>query len=164
MLHSILGQLFFARQGRPNMSRSALRLGRQPLAVALVAACKAAPTATPQPTATPRPTSTSAPAATPTPASTPVSLPAPTLTITSPAESSTVPAGDIKVTVQVTNFNLVDKLGQANVPGHIHYLIDATAPTTPGQPAVTPSGIPMRRQLPLPTPGPAWPLEHTRSR
>lgn len=69
--------------------------------------------------------------------------PLPTLTITSPANGATLPAGDITVTIQVTNFNIVDKQGQANVPGegHVHYFLDVDAPTTPGQPAIPPSGI-----------------------
>jgi len=46
------------------------------------------------------------------------------------------------VDVQVSNFALVGKLGQPNVAGqgHIHYFLDVTAPTTPGQPAVTGPG------------------------
>jgi plastocyanin len=45
--------------------------------------------------------------------------------------------------VQVTNFNVVDKQGQSNVQGqgHLHYYLDADAPTTQGQPAVLTSGV-----------------------
>ena len=67
---------------------------------------------------------------------------APTLTITSPANGASLPAGDITVSIQVNNFNVVDKQGQANVAGegHIHYFLDVDAPTTPGQPAIPPTG------------------------
>jgi len=67
---------------------------------------------------------------------------APTISITSPTDGSTIPAGNVMVSVKVSNFNLVDKLGQANVSGegHIHYFFDVDAPTTPGQPAVTAPG------------------------
>jgi len=69
--------------------------------------------------------------------------PAPTLTITGPTGGGTgIVPGNITVTVQVANFQLVEKLGQANVPGqgHLHYFLDVDAPTTPGQPAVTAPG------------------------
>ena len=66
----------------------------------------------------------------------------PTITIVSPSDGASVPAGDIAVTVQVQNFNIADKQGQANVSGegHIHFYLDVPAPTTPGQPAIPPSG------------------------
>jgi len=71
-----------------------------------------------------------------------VQTPAPKITILLPQNRSVVPAGDITVTVDVANFNLVAKLSQDNVPGegHIHYYMDADAPTTPGEPAVTEAG------------------------
>ncbi len=68
---------------------------------------------------------------------------APTLKITAPTGGGTgIVPGNITVTVEVTNFQLVDKLGQANVSGqgHLHYFLDVDAPTTPGQPAVTAPG------------------------
>ncbi len=67
---------------------------------------------------------------------------APSLTITSPQAGATVPAGSVTVTVQVSNFSLVNKLGQSNVAGegHIHYYLDVEPPTTQGQPAVTAPG------------------------
>ena len=67
---------------------------------------------------------------------------APTIKITSPSSGVIPVAGNVTVTVQVTNFNVVDKQGQANVPGegHIHYYLDVDAPTTPGQPAIPTSG------------------------
>ena len=47
------------------------------------------------------------------------------------------------MTIQATNFNIVDKQGQANVAreGHVHYFLDVDAPTTPGKPAIPPSGV-----------------------
>ena len=67
----------------------------------------------------------------------------PTLTIVSPANNATVPAGDLAVNIKVGNFNVVDKQGQANVPGegHVHFYLDVAAPTTPGKPAIPASGV-----------------------
>ncbi|OGN93026.1 MAG: hypothetical protein A2Z75_07950 [Chloroflexi bacterium RBG_13_50_10] len=67
---------------------------------------------------------------------------APTLSITSPANGASLPAGNIPVTVAVNDFSVVDKQGQADVPGegHIHYFLDVAAPTTAGVPAVPTSG------------------------
>jgi plastocyanin len=66
----------------------------------------------------------------------------PQAVILQPRDGAIVPAGDVTVSVQVSNFNLVDKLGQANASheGHIHYFLDVTPPTTQGQPAIPPSG------------------------
>lgn len=88
-------------------------------------------TSTPTPTPTPTPTSTS----------TPTSTPAPGIVITSPT-GNIFGLDGVTVSVQVSNFTLVDKLGQPNVPGegHIHYFMDVDPPTTPGQPAVTAPG------------------------
>ena len=49
----------------------------------------------------------------------------------------------------MSNFQLVDKLGQTNVAGqgHLHYFLDADAPTTPGQPAVTAPGTYVSTEL-----------------
>ena len=62
--------------------------------------------------------------------------------IISPQDGTTVAGDNVTVTVQVTGFNIVDKQGQANVPGegHVHFYLDVAAPTTPGQPAVPTSG------------------------
>ena len=67
----------------------------------------------------------------------------PTLTITQPKDGATLTTDNVTVIVEVTDFNLVDKLGQSNVAGegHIHYFLDYSAPTTPNQPAIPPSGI-----------------------
>jgi plastocyanin len=63
----------------------------------------------------------------------------PGMVILSPRDNSIVNGGDVAISVQVSNFNLVDKLGQANTPreGHLHYFMDVDAPTTAGQPVVT---------------------------
>jgi plastocyanin len=66
----------------------------------------------------------------------------PSIIIMSPSDGSSVTAGNITVGVNVSNFNLVDKLGKANVAGegHIHYYMDATIPTVPGKPALSAPG------------------------
>jgi hypothetical protein len=63
-----------------------------------------------------------------------------TAAITSPEDGATLEAGDIEVSVDVANFEVVDKLGQdlAAGEGHVHYYINVDEiPTTPGEPAVT---------------------------
>lgn len=71
-----------------------------------------------------------------------VKEPAPAIGITAPANRSTVPAGAVAVSVTVSNFNLINKLGTTNVlgEGHIHYYLDVVAPTEPGKPATTSAG------------------------
>ena len=66
----------------------------------------------------------------------------PQAVILTPRDGAVLPAGDITIATQVSNFNLVDKLGQPNAAreGHLHYFIDMDAPTTQGQPAVGPQG------------------------
>lgn len=66
----------------------------------------------------------------------------PAVSITLPANNATLPPGDINVSIAVTNFNLVSKLGQTNAKGegHVHYFLDVTPPQTQGQPAVPPAG------------------------
>lgn len=46
------------------------------------------------------------------------------------------------ILVSVSGFNLVDKIGQANVPGegHIIYYMDVQPPTTSDKPALTEQG------------------------
>jgi hypothetical protein len=66
----------------------------------------------------------------------------PIINIRSPMDGASLAAGDMPVSVEVFNFNVVDKLGQPNVPGdgHVHYYLDAEPPTTKGQPAITAPG------------------------
>lgn len=72
----------------------------------------------------------------------PTTAAAPGISIISPSASANLPAGDVTVTVSVSNFNVADKQGQANVSGqgHIHYYLDVAAPTAPGQAAIPTSG------------------------
>jgi len=65
----------------------------------------------------------------------------PNLQILSP-ETNVFAIGDFTINVGVTNFNIVDKQGQAAVKGegHVHYFMDVTAPTDSGKPAVTAAG------------------------
>jgi hypothetical protein len=63
-----------------------------------------------------------------------------TASITTLENESTIDAGDIEVGVDVGDFKIVDKLGEAPVlgEGHVHYYLDAgIVPTAPGKPAVT---------------------------
>jgi len=65
--------------------------------------------------------------------------PSPMITLLSPQNGTVIPADAVTVSVQVSNFNIVDKQGQASVPGegHVHFYMDAgTVPQTPGQPAI----------------------------
>jgi len=63
----------------------------------------------------------------------------PLVSITSPTNGTTIPQGNVTVTIQVQNFTIVDKQGQASVPGegHVHFYMDVSPiPSTPGQPAI----------------------------
>lgn len=66
----------------------------------------------------------------------------PGLSITTPQNGASVVGPNVTVTIAVSHFSIVDKLGQANVAGegHVHYFLDVAVPTTPGQPAVTAPG------------------------
>ncbi len=72
----------------------------------------------------------------------PTTAAAPGISITSPSDGANLPVGDVTVTVSVSNFNVVDKQGQANVAGqgHIHFYLDVAAPTAAGIPAIPASG------------------------
>ena len=63
----------------------------------------------------------------------------PLVTITVPQNGATLPAGDIQVNAQVSNFNIVDKQGQASAAGegHLHFYMDVTPiPVDPAKPAI----------------------------
>jgi hypothetical protein len=64
-----------------------------------------------------------------------------TVTVVSPTNGITVPAGDVTIHVDAKNIQLTAP-GGANVPGqgHLHYYLDVDIPTTPGQPATTAAG------------------------
>jgi hypothetical protein len=78
------------------------------------------------------PTQTAAPTPSPAPGT------RPDLTITSPAEGAVLPAGDVTVSVRVSNFNLVPKYMQSYVAGegHLHYYLGMGGPATPGSSGV----------------------------
>ncbi len=71
-----------------------------------------------------------------------VTTPTPKITISLPQNRSAVKPGDITISVQVSNFNLVDKIGQAAVSGegHIIYYLDVVAPTIADKAATTDAG------------------------
>ncbi|GLI46614.1 hypothetical protein MBOURGENBZM_14060 [Methanoculleus bourgensis] len=64
------------------------------------------------------------------------------VTITSPEEGAGVPAGNVTVSVNLTNFTLVEPTGQPNAPGegHLHYYLDAVVPTNASAPAIPETG------------------------
>ncbi len=66
----------------------------------------------------------------------------PDVQIVQPVDGATVTGSSVDVSVDVTNFEIVDALGSANVvgQGHLHYFMDAEPPTEPGVPAVTEPG------------------------
>jgi hypothetical protein len=67
----------------------------------------------------------------------------PSVEIATPEEGSTVPTGGIEVSLEASNFEVVNKLGEppAEGEGHVHFYLDVDEiPTTPGQPAVTAEG------------------------
>ncbi|MFW6150970.1 MAG: Ig-like domain-containing protein [Chloroflexota bacterium] len=66
----------------------------------------------------------------------------PSVTITSPPQGDTLEPGDITISINAQDFNIVEKLGEEPVPGegHVHYYKDVEPPTTAGQPAVTKEG------------------------
>ena len=62
--------------------------------------------------------------------------------ILEPSADSTVTSPNITVKTYVEFFNLVDKIGQANVPseGHIIFYLDVTPPLKKGESALTAEG------------------------
>jgi hypothetical protein len=95
----------------------------------LLAGC----TTTPPTTGTPIPTTVGA-----------TGTPAPSIMVTSPANGATVSAGNVTVTAVVTNFNVVDKQGEAKVAGqgHVHFYMDVSPlPSNASAPAIPP-GVP----------------------
>ena len=54
----------------------------------------------------------------------------PGVVIVSPANGAAIPAGDVTVSVRVSNFNLVASYGQPAAPGegHLHYYMDLPVP------------------------------------
>ena len=64
------------------------------------------------------------------------------VTIISPKEGEHVAAGNVTVEVNLTNFTLVDPVGQPNAPGegHLHYYLDAPIPTNASEIAIPKTG------------------------
>jgi hypothetical protein len=72
------------------------------------------------------------------PSPSPTSGTGPDLTITSPADGAVLPAGDITISVRVSNFKLVPEYGQPYVAGegHLHYYLGVGGPAVPGSSSV----------------------------
>ncbi len=66
----------------------------------------------------------------------------PTVSIILPTPGGYEFVNNVWITVNVSGFKLVDKTGQANVPGegHLVYYLDVQPPTTAGQPALSAPG------------------------
>ncbi|MDK2990472.1 MAG: hypothetical protein PWR16_2001, partial [Methanoculleus sp.] len=64
------------------------------------------------------------------------------VTIVEPMEGANVTAGNVTVSVNVTNFTLVEPTGQANAAGegHLHYYLDVPVPTNASEPAIPETG------------------------
>jgi plastocyanin len=63
----------------------------------------------------------------------------PQLSIISPQNGAVIPSGNVPVTIQISNFNIVDKQGQAKVAGegHVHFYLDVSPiPSDPAKPAI----------------------------
>ncbi|MCK9278398.1 MAG: hypothetical protein M0P22_09950, partial [Methanoculleus sp.] len=95
---------------------------------------------TPTPTVNVTPTPTGN--VTPTPTMNVTPTPEANVTITSPEEGANVTAGNVTVSVNLTNFTLVEPTGQPNAPGegHLHYYLDALVPTNASAPAIPETG------------------------
>jgi len=67
---------------------------------------------------------------------------APAIKVLEPTDGSEVPEGDVTVMVEVSDFELVDEIGQTNTEdeGHLIYYMDAAVPTATDEPATTASG------------------------
>lgn len=69
-------------------------------------------------------------------------MPNPSVEIVDPVNGTKVPEGEVSIHIDITNFDIVDKLGEDPVTGegHIHYYMDVDVPTDQGEPAVTAEG------------------------
>jgi hypothetical protein len=77
-----------------------------------------------------------------TPTSKSTKIPSASILIMSPESGFVSGTGDVTITVKVLSFNLVEKVGQSNLPGegHIIYYLDVETPKTQGTQATTASG------------------------
>ncbi|MDK2891398.1 MAG: hypothetical protein PWR21_2030, partial [Methanoculleus sp.] len=104
------------------------------------------PTVNVTPTPTVNVTPTPAVNVTPTPTANVTPTPTPAaeanVTIVEPMEGANVTAGNVTVSVNVTNFTLVEPTGQANAAGegHLHYYLDVPVPTNASEPAIPETG------------------------
>jgi plastocyanin len=66
----------------------------------------------------------------------------PRIKIDEPKESAVISTNNVTIKSNYTFFSVIPHFGMANVrgQGHLHYFKDVTAPTTPGQPAITATG------------------------
>lgn len=61
----------------------------------------------------------------------------PTVSILSPVNGATLTPGDIKVSVEINNFSLVEKATNNKNEGHIHYYLDVDPSTSPSGSFIT---------------------------
>ncbi|MFW6150969.1 MAG: plastocyanin/azurin family copper-binding protein [Chloroflexota bacterium] len=68
--------------------------------------------------------------------------PGPSVEIASPQPGASPETNQVTVEIEVSNFSVVDKLGEEPVAGegHVHFYMDVEIPTSPGEPAVTGEG------------------------
>jgi hypothetical protein len=66
----------------------------------------------------------------------------PIVLITRPLNASAIPAGDVTIADLVSNFKVVDKIGQSNAvgEGHLIYYLEVAPPMIPSQTAITETG------------------------
>ena len=97
---------------------------------------------TPTPTTTANVTPTTTMNVTPTPTVNVTPTAKANVTITSPEEGASVAVGNVTVSVNLTDFTLVEPTGQPNAPGegHLHYYLDAVVPTNASAPAIPETG------------------------
>jgi hypothetical protein len=115
------------------------------LVVWLAAACGGTPGATlVTPSSGAQTTSSAGASASPSFAASPSPVPGgPAVAFETPADGSTVPAGNVTLTAAVTGFEVVDKIGNPPVPGEGHlvfYVGVDYVPTQPGRLAHTAPG------------------------
>jgi hypothetical protein len=108
----------------------------------LTTAPSATPIVAPITTVPPTPTPVASPTPSPSPSSPHSAVASPLLTIVSPGYGVRIPTGDVTAAIVVSNFSVVNKIGQANVPGegHVIYYLDVTPPTAAGQKAQSAAG------------------------
>jgi len=68
---------------------------------------------------------------------------APQVMISSPKDGAVLPQDDVTISVDVENFDLVEKQGEQNSggEGHLHYYMDVPVPAVPGRSAIAAEGM-----------------------